>query len=299
MNSMERNNEYWERDDIQSIEIHYFTPTAFEKSNAIWPIRLGRNEAKPNYRIGPRSTPYYSLHFVLDGNGYFEQNDQIYELKRGDLFCLFPKLSHEYYTSLESPLKLAWIAFDGKMALEVLGRIGLRPGGPHIGKAFDTELESRLEPFFQLVRSSGKAGNDLMKSSVFWSIIGWLIETAERPHDKESDTRSWLEKGLAYMDIHFAEGITIKEISKYAGVDRTHFGKAFRKAYGITPIQYLQQLKMKAAKTMLQETDHKLAEIAHSVGYPDLFTFSKAFKKVVGMPPNHYRHKVEMSRTQV
>lgn len=89
----------------------------------------------------------------------------------------------------------------------------------------------------------------------------------------------------------FAEGITIKEISNYAGGDRTHFGKSFRKAYGMSPVQYLQQLKMNAAKTLLKETEHKLSEIAHSVGYPDLFTYSKAFKKYVGMPPNQYRHK--------
>ncbi|MMZ71168.1 HTH-type transcriptional activator Btr [compost metagenome] len=54
-------------------------------------------------------------------------------------------------------------------------------------------------------------------------------------------------------------------------------------------MQYIQQLKMNQAKRLLVQTPLTLTEVAHSVGYPDLFSFSKAFKKQVGQPPNRYR----------
>ncbi|QHT61181.1 AraC family transcriptional regulator [Paenibacillus lycopersici] len=281
---------FWQEENIQWIENHLFTPTSFERANAVWPARLGRNEAKPNYHVGPRFTPYYSLHYVVDGIGFFSQEDHTYSLKSGDLFCLFPHVSQEYYTSAEHPLKLAWVAFDGRMAKDVLDRIGLRPESPYLSRPADAELERRMESFFALIRKDGGDGAELMKSSIFLGILGWLTETAEKPSRKEAGAESWLDKGMAYMNLHFAEGITVQEISKYAGVDRTYFSKSFRKAYGMTPVRYLQQLKIDAAKSMLAETEYKLAEIAQSVGYPDLFTFSKAFKKHVGLPPNHYRH---------
>ncbi|WKL02877.1 AraC family transcriptional regulator [Paenibacillus amylolyticus] len=99
----------------------------------------------------------------------------------------------------------------------------------------------------------------------------------------------WLQKGKEYMDIHFAGGISVEGVSTHAGVDRTHFAKQFRKAYGLSPVQYIQQLKMNQAKRLLVQTPLSLTEVAHSVGYPDLFSFSKAFKKQVGLPPNRYR----------
>lgn len=282
--------EFWHEDSIQWLEIHLFTPTSFERTNAIWPARLGRNEAKPNYHVGPRFTPYYSLHYVMDGSGFFSQGDHTYALKKGDLFCLFPHVSQEYYTSAEQPLRLAWVAFDGRMAKDILDKIGLRLESPYLQRTVDAEFEIRMESFFELIRKDSGIGADLMKSSIFLGILGRLMETADKSNRKEPGTESWLEKGLAYMNLHFAEGITVQEISKHAGVERTYFSKSFRKAYGSTPVQYLQKLKMSAAKSMLTETEYKLAEIAQSVGYPDLFTFSKAFKKHVGMPPNHYRH---------
>lgn len=87
------------------------------------------------------------------------------------------------------------------------------------------------------------------------------------------------------MDIHFAGGISVEGVSAHAGVDRTHFAKQFRKAYGLSPVQYIQQLKMTQAKRLLVQTPLSLTEVAHSVGYPDLFSFSKAFKsKLVCRP---------------
>lgn len=54
-------------DHHEYLEIYFFTPSEFEKSGAAWPIRLGHNIAKPNYHIGPRTSPYYYLLFVLEG----------------------------------------------------------------------------------------------------------------------------------------------------------------------------------------------------------------------------------------
>ncbi|WP_084654093.1 helix-turn-helix domain-containing protein [Paenibacillus zanthoxyli] len=49
---------------------------------------------------------------------------------------------------------------------------------------------------------------------------------------------------------------------------------------------------------MLEQTSYTLAEIAHSVGYPDIFSFSKAFKKRLGVAPTQYRDKKIKSEQQ-
>lgn len=278
---------------MEYVERYFFTPTAVEKSNAVWPIRLGQNEAKPHYHVGPRTTPYYSLHFVLDGEGAFTQDNKSYALQTNDLFCLFPGRPHEYFTSPRQPLKMAWIAFDGKKALPVLERLGIRPAVPYASNVIRAEARERLDDFFRLIRACGQRASDFAKLAVLFNVFAALAD-ANGDAEKERGERSehWLQKGVDYLEMHYAEGITIEKVASFVGVDRAHFSRRFRLAHGTSPIKYLQGVKMQAARDMLGESAYTLTEIALSVGYPDLFSFSKAFKKHFDMSPGEFRRSV-------
>lgn len=133
---------------------------------------------------------------------------------------------------------------------------------------------------------------------MFYSIFEELSGANIQPSAQDNRTVSWLQKGKEYLEIHYVEGITVERAAEFVGVDRTHYTKQFRKAYGVTPIQYIQQLRMKEAKQLIEQTNYTMTEIAQSVGYPDLFTFSKAFKKMVGVSPKEYRIKQSSRREE-
>ncbi|MDT3426579.1 AraC-like DNA-binding protein [Paenibacillus forsythiae] len=274
-------------DNHEFLELHLFTPSAYEKSGAAWPIRLGHNIAKPNYHIGPRTTPYYYLIFVLEGQGTFHQNKQTFQLRKNDIFCLFPQVIHEYYTCPDDPLRKVFLAFDGRQALKLLERIGLAMHCPHAAGIVTPEAIQLMWDFFELVNSDNNT--DLGRLILFHRIFEQLSAAADGSARSDRRDVSWLQKGHEYMEIHYAEGITVEKVSEYVGIDRTHFTKQYRKAYGITPIQFIQELKMKEARALLEQTSYTLSEIAHSVGYPDIFSFSKAFKKLHGVAPTQYR----------
>ncbi|WP_150268834.1 helix-turn-helix transcriptional regulator [Paenibacillus tepidiphilus] len=274
-------------DSHEFLEINLFTPSPYEKSGAAWPIRLGHNSAKPNYHIGPRTSPYYYLIFVLDGEGVFHQNQQTYRLSRNDMFCLFPQVIHEYYTDPRLPLRKIFLAFDGKGASRLLERIGLSQRQPHAAGALTPEVIRLMWDFVDSVR--GGADTDLGRLIFFHQIFDQLSSAAAGSAVRNKGNISWLQQGYEYMEIHYAEGITVEKVSAHVGVDRTHFTKQFRRAYGMTPIEFLQELKMREAQTLLTQTACTLSEIAQSVGYPDLFAFSKAFKKRLGTAPTQYR----------
>lgn len=275
-------------DHHEWLDIHYLTPTDFEKSGAAWLIRVGMNIAKPNYHIGPRITPYYYLLMVLEGEGTFHQNGGTYPLRPGDLFCLFPQVTHEYYTDPDKPLRKAFFAFDGKHSRQLLWRAGLTPQHPHAPGAASPGAVALMNELREKVSAPAGADSDLLRTSLFLRIFHALPGQSGEPHGNDGQ-ETWLQKGRIYMDIHYAEGITIESVSAFVGVDRTHFTKMFRKAYGMPPMQYVLSLRMNEAKLLLKQTDYRLAEIARSVGYPDLFSFSRAFKKVEGLSPKQYR----------
>ncbi|MBW4080994.1 AraC family transcriptional regulator [Paenibacillus sp. S150] len=277
-------------DNQEFLELCLFTPSVYEKCGAAWPIRLGHNIAKPSYHIGPRTTPYYYLIFVLEGEGWFQQNQQTYRLSKNDVFCLFPQVIHEYFTQPDALLHKVFLAFDGKQALRLLERLGLSLYHPYAPGILTPEAIQLMWDFFSMVRSD--KDTDLGRLILFHRIFDQLSAAVQDP--AASDRRrnvSWLQKGHEYMEIHYAEGITVEKVCAYVGMDRSYFTKQFRKTYGITPIQFIQELKMKEAMLLLEQTAYTLSEIAQSVGYPDLFSFSKAFKKRLGEAPTRYRLK--------
>ncbi|ALS29630.1 AraC family transcriptional regulator [Paenibacillus sp. 32O-W] len=276
-------------DHHELLEIHYFTPSAFERAGAAWPIRLGANIAKPNYHIGPRITPYYYLLFVVEGEGTFIQGNRTYRLRPNDLFCLFPQVTHEYYTTPRKLLKKVFFAFDGKLALQLLERIGLGPYHSHIENALTEDTLELIEQFFKLVETD--AHSDLARLSMFYRILDSVTAATYASGARAEEPRNWLQKGKDYLEIHYADGISIEGVADYVGVERTYFTKQFTRTYGMPPLKYLQSLKMNEAKLLMEQTDYRLAEIAQSVGYPDLPSFSKAFKKYTGVTPAVWRQR--------
>ncbi|WP_186446148.1 AraC family transcriptional regulator [Paenibacillus cremeus] len=270
-------------------ERYFFTPTALEKAGGLWLVRLGRNIAKPNYHIGPRYVPYYSLHFVIDGYGVFQQEDATYDLAKGDVFCIFPKRKHQYFTDANKPLRMIWVALDGKQLIPLLNRIGLRPSSSFLPSVMNEEIVQLLEELF---RHNGQHDpyEDLGKLTMLYRLFQALAAVhTDKDDGGEEETFPWLKRGQQFLQMHFMEGITIEEAAHNAGVNRTYFSKKFHEHYGMSPVKYLQSLRMNEAVRMLKETELKLTEIALSVGFPDLYSFSKAFKKQYQVSPFLFR----------
>lgn len=91
-----------------------------------------------------------------------------------------------------------------------------------------------------------------------------------------------------YIDARFLQICSLEELSYTFGYTYSHISKVFKKAYGVTPSDYLHAKKMEYACVLLKE-GAKLEEIADVLGYSTGFNFSRAFKAQTGISPNAYR----------
>lgn len=89
---------------------------------------------------------------------------------------------------------------------------------------------------------------------------------------------------------------TVDEILREIPSSRRNLLRRFKSVTGFTPIQYLQQTRIEAAKKLLEETNKSVAEIMFSAGYNDMKSFRKLFLKNVGMPPSAYREKFSLQK---
>lgn len=96
-----------------------------------------------------------------------------------------------------------------------------------------------------------------------------------------------------WMQTHYAKAnISMHKVAKLFGMSQRNFGRRFKDAANITPLEYLQQCRFNAAKGLLQTSNLSIKEIAYRVGYIDVSYFSKLFREFASITPKEYRKTV-------
>lgn len=95
-----------------------------------------------------------------------------------------------------------------------------------------------------------------------------------------------------YINNHFREEISLELLSEKAFMNKFYLVHAFKQYKGISPINYLIQLRIKEAKELLSTTNYSISQISESSGFSSQSYFSQVFKKETGMTPNEYRKTV-------
>lgn len=105
---------------------------------------------------------------------------------------------------------------------------------------------------------------------------------------KQLDTKP-IRDAKQYIQENFQCSITLEDVSTKVGFNATYFSSLFKKDTGYTFLEYLTEVRMNHAKTLLKETNIGVATICERVGYSDVKHFTKIFTKHIGLKPNEYR----------
>jgi len=88
---------------------------------------------------------------------------------------------------------------------------------------------------------------------------------------------------------HFADGIGVSDLARAAGLSRHHFARAFARAEGNTPSQWLADLRAREAARLLRGSSLSVAAVGARCGYQDPAYFCRAFRRIVGVSPGEFR----------
>lgn len=98
-------------------------------------------------------------------------------------------------------------------------------------------------------------------------------------------------KAQEFIEMNFSERLTVDDLSSNFSIGRRTFERRFKKATANTIIEYIQRVKVEAAKKQLETGRKTVNEVMYDVGYNDIKAFRDVFKKVTGMSPLDYRNK--------
>ena len=94
-----------------------------------------------------------------------------------------------------------------------------------------------------------------------------------------------------FIETNYQEKITVDDLCEKFGIGRRTFERRFKKATNNTVLEYLQRVKIEAAKKELETGRKTVSEVMYDVGYTDTKAFRDVFKKVTSMSPVDYRNK--------
>ncbi|CAD5254220.1 MULTISPECIES: GlxA family transcriptional regulator [unclassified Imperialibacter] len=108
-------------------------------------------------------------------------------------------------------------------------------------------------------------------------------------HKKHNDKEVY--EAQVYLELNYQDKISIGDLSDKLHVGRRNFDRRFISATGLTPLEYLQRVKVEAAKKFLENTRKTVGEIMYDVGYSDTKAFRTVFSRITGVSPNDYKSR--------
>ena len=194
-----------------------------------------------------------------------------------------------HLTDTLDPRKGMWCAIDGFSLKSILQQAGITAKTPFIPpEAFEATL-NELNILYSM-RDCNDTGADLRRAGSVYNILGALLKSSGT-----SSKNAWIQKAIGIMEARYNEEISIEDIAKETGLERTYFSTLFKSTTGLSHNAFLTQLRIRKASALLKESSATVTEISTSVGL-DPQNFSRFFKRATGMTPKEYAKK--FSQTQ-
>ena len=115
----------------------------------------------------------------------------------------------------------------------------------------------------------------------------------EKPPLVTTAVQQEMDFARQYFHEHYNEPINIEEYAQSRHTSIRLFMRNFKKVYGVSPKQYILNIRMNNAQNLLETTDYTVAEIAAIVGYDNALYFSRIYHKQKGQAPSDYRKKMK------
>ena len=116
--------------------------------------------------------------------------------------------------------------------------------------------------------------------------LSFIIFEGQKGHDDEP-----ILKAQEYIEKNFQEKITVEQLAAMFSLSRRNLERRFKKATSNTAVEYMQRVKIEAAKSSLENTSENVSEVMYKVGYSDTKAFRTTFKRFTGLSPVEYRNK--------
>lgn len=241
--------------------------------------------------------------YIKKGRGIISVDLMDYDVSAGSIIIILPGHLHSIRTENLETMEYENIIFSWDMLqskqMDVCSMTYLMPlqmGKITVPVHFGIESEyyrdvaAILDACDQAGSEKPEAAEFFIKSQLFLLFYVLMnrcrIDCCNVVRSKKMDR---MKAVLKYVEIHYAEKITIDEIAREANCAPSYFMRMFRETTGATFIEYLKDYRLTMSARLLRETEESVLEVAMGVGFDNLSYFNRCFKKKFQITPGKYR----------
>ncbi len=158
--------------------------------------------------------------------------------------------------------------------------------------ANDTEITDLINKLIRICSGTEKAKNifaDLSLKELLIRLVQSQHLEQVYAESSEIQNQTRLHYVLNYISGHLTDGIVVNELSRKAYMSRNLFFKWFKEQVGITPLEFINNERIKMAKQLLKDTRTSVTAVSMQCGFTDVNYFVRLFKKTEGITPAVYR----------
>lgn len=255
------------------------------------------------YDIAPNSSDdlhdhsdFYQISIPLIGHPTMQCNQETRVVRDQQRLVLSPGYQHRHFAGEES-VRMLLLFFHRELLERVLtdrfekpiGSIEFSPWGEGTTDGFRKLAESAIRQTIQ------RPFEQLELQETEWELATLLLSLQKGTHNPGTYStlpathHPAMKRVLDFIHEQADTEVTLNHLTAVAGVSKFHLIRLFREHTGTTPSQYVNELRITRAASMVTRTTDDLTRIAFEVGFGSFSTFERVFKKKYGVTPKDFR----------
>lgn len=238
----------------------------------------------PGECYGPIVRDVYIIECCVEGYGSVIINNKSFSVTPGDCYILFPGDTIIHTADSKEPRKGYWCAIDGYDLGFIFKEAGISSHSPFTPSELFSELcECVQKMLFEW--GNGDAGEALRETACIYEFLGILMR-----NQKIAVYDDRIERAIGLMETKYHEQLTIDQIAREIGLERSYFSVLFKEKTTVSPHKYLTSLRVNKACELIEKEHCSITEAATATGF-DPCNFARIFKRVTGKTPSDYYQK--------
>jgi AraC-like DNA-binding protein len=249
---------------------------------------------------------YWTVVYIRKGIGMYILDSDLRCLNQGDIIILPPRLSYSFCaTELDDEYNVSVDAvvlrFDEAWLNSLLGvfktlnKIVLKVREIDVPYAVEGPKWMKMSTLLGDL-SKGDRSNEpvhLLELLDMFSTKNDMIKILQPSLYEAQSLAEKLEKVERYITSNIYGKVSLEDVSSYLGMNRTYFCLFFKKHYGKGFADYLNDMRIEKAVSLLSVPDKQIADIARECGFKTAPYFTRAFRRAKGITPAEYRKKIK------
>src|SRR5690625_2023591 len=277
---------------------HVYNMNHFQKGQTPFKLLyITHSEYDKGWHSTSHSHHFTELFYIVKGKGAFILQNHDIPVKKNDLVIINPNIEHTEKSNIQDSLEYIALGLEGIT-------FSLPKEDSQIGLfTYQGDREDILFYLRKLLHEVQQGDKDF--EVICQNIIEILVIKLRRAKNitVQNNTPQQINQSVAlvkhYINQNFREPVTLDMLAKVGNINKYYLAHTFKQDIGISPIEYLNQVRIKEAQTLLETTNFTIAEIARFNGFSSQSFFSQAFRREVDQTPSEYRkqsrHQAETS----